>query len=245
MGIVFKMYAEDWNGRFPQSQIDDRDLNNIDVRLFCVNGRAIFPEYLSDASVLVCPSDSMGVESFKAGRWNLDGDPSKPIVPEAFDAVSYVYFPWAANNDIELQAMYEYARRIIESTPAGSPNVDVVDEDMNLFGTQWEEMGNAGGATIYRLRLGIERFFITDINMPAASASPKSKVPVMMDWLAIPPFFADYSTISSVMHSFPGANVLFLDGHVEFLRYPGDFPVSTDSAKWIGMMYMMECNLSR
>ena len=41
-------------------------------------------------------------------------------------------------------------------------------------------LGNGGtGSTVYRLREGIERFLITDINNPAASAQAQSTVWIM------------------------------------------------------------------
>jgi prepilin-type N-terminal cleavage/methylation domain-containing protein/prepilin-type processing-associated H-X9-DG protein len=74
-------------------------------------------------------------------------------------------------------------------------------------------IGNGGGAntTVHRLREGIERFLITDINNPAASAQAQSEVFVMFDQLATNP--AAYNHIPG------GANVLYMDGHVQFQRY--------------------------
>ena len=50
--------------------------------------------------------------------------------------------------------------------------VDALDSDtQNVVHTSTgEPLGNGGGTTIYRLREGIERFMITDINNAAASA---------------------------------------------------------------------------
>ena len=41
---------------------------------------------------------------------------------------------------------------------------------------------------------------------------------------------ADSSGGTQFNHIPGGSNVLFLDGHVEFIRYPGEFPVSQDFA---------------
>ena len=43
--------------------------------------------------------------------------------------------------------------------------------------------GTGGGNTVYRLREGIERFTITDINNPAASATAQSDIFVMFGML--------------------------------------------------------------
>ncbi len=84
------------------------------------------------------------------------------------------------------------------------------DSDVTLEGAN-EGLGNGGGNTIYRLREGIERFLITDINNPAASAMAQSNLPVIWDQMAVVP--------SAFNHIPGGANVLFMDGHVDFLRY--------------------------
>jgi len=71
---------------------------------------------------------------------------------------------------------------------------------------------------VYRLREGIERFLITDINNPAASAQAQSELAVMWDQIDDD---QDFSHIPG------GCNVLYMDGHVEWLRYPNaEQPVS-------------------
>jgi prepilin-type processing-associated H-X9-DG protein len=70
-----------------------------------------------------------------------------------------------------------------------------------------------------RLREGIERFFITDINNSAASSQAQSQFAVM--WDQISTFTNDFNHVPG------GANVLYMDGHVGFLRYPSqEFPVN-------------------
>ena len=86
----------------------------------------------------------------------------------------------------------------------------VLDEDTS--DSRIEPYGTGGGDTVYRLREGIERFAITDINNPSASAVAQSDIWVMHDWL---------STVPSGYNHIPGGcNVLYMDGHVDFLRYP-------------------------
>jgi len=85
-------------------------------------------------------------------------------------------------------------------------------------------VGNAGGNTIYRLREGIERFMITDINNPAGSAMAQSELAVMHDLIMQEYFYeiAYGGTPGEIIfnHVPGGANVLYMDGHVEFQRYP-------------------------
>ncbi|MBI2423673.1 MAG: DUF1559 domain-containing protein [Candidatus Hydrogenedentes bacterium] len=94
-------------------------------------------------------------------------------------------------------------------------------------------VGNGGGETIYRLREGIERFLITDINNPAGSAEAQSTMPIMWDTIA-----SSDATVTAGMpsaidlynHIPGGSNALYLDGHVAFTRYPDGFPASRNFA---------------
>ena len=82
--------------------------------------------------------------------------------------------------------------------------------------------GNGGGDTVYRLRQGIERFLITDINNPAAGAKAASDVFVMFD---------NVSLIADQFNHVPGgSNVLYMDGHVAFVKYPGPAPLGRKMA---------------
>ena len=67
------------------------------------------------------------------------------------------------------------------------------------------------------LREGIERFLITDINNPAGSAEAQSTVAMIWDSSRT----EDSGIVSEEFNHLPGgANVLFMDGHVEFGKYP-------------------------
>jgi len=82
-----------------------------------------------------------------------------------------------------------------------------------------------GSTTIMRLREGVERFLITDINNPGGSAEAQSTIPVMWDRFVIRVNNADYTTRFN--HIPGGNNVLYMDGHVSFVRFPqSDFPLS-------------------
>jgi len=100
------------------------------------------------------------------------------------------------------------------------------DQDINV-GAPY---GNGGGGTVYRLREGVERFMITDINNPAASAQAQSQVEIMYDQL---------STNASAYNHIPGgANILYMDGHVEFARYEqnGEAPCNEKMAVLVGIL---------
>ena len=90
--------------------------------------------------------------------------------------------------------------------------------------------GNGGGETVYRLREGIERFLITNINNAAQSAQAQSTVSIMFDQVA--------TNVAAYNHVPGGANILYLDGHVDFQRYEekGDAPVNALMAVLVGLL---------
>ncbi len=108
------------------------------------------------------------------------------------------------------------------------------DEDMRRFAEAYEnwaakDSGEGAWFTddkprspdegIVRVREGIERFLITDINNPAGAALAQSQIPVLIEW-------PDRHATSSGQ---PGGNVLFMDGHVEFRAYPGEWPMTEET----------------
>ncbi len=78
----------------------------------------------------------------------------------------------------------------------------------------------------YALKEGIERFLITDINNPAGAAKAQSTLPVMLDfWAEDKSTFGSTGNVSAYNHVPGGSNVLYMDGHVAFVKY-GSFPVT-------------------
>src|SRR5690606_21490645 len=94
------------------------------------------------------------------------------------------------------------------------------------------EDGTMPSPTLFRVKEGIERFFITDINNPAAGAKAQSTIAVMWD------AWSQYKTYDSSVngprgdngigrfnHVPGGSNVLWMDGHVEFVKYGAKYPL--------------------
>jgi prepilin-type processing-associated H-X9-DG protein len=86
--------------------------------------------------------------------------------------------------------------------------------------------GNGGTNTIFRLREGVTRFLITDINNAGSSAVSQSAIWVMSDMIASNP--VDYNHLPG------GSNVLYLDGHVSFVKYEEGAPCYKGFALLIG-----------
>jgi prepilin-type processing-associated H-X9-DG protein len=84
--------------------------------------------------------------------------------------------------------------------------------------TLWDCVGSGGGTKVLKLREGIERFMVTDINNPAGSAQGQSTIPVMWDLQQAAQTNGDLK----FAHVPGGANTLYMDGHVDFVKYPSD-----------------------
>lgn len=79
--------------------------------------------------------------------------------------------------------------------------------------------GSGGTSKLLRLKEGVERFVITDINNAAGSAKAQSNMIVSFDRVN--------SDVRKMYHVPGGANILFMDGHVEFKKYPSsDNPIA-------------------
>lgn len=118
---------------------------------------------------------------------------------------------------------------VVQYIGGGTPPPGIypeVDKDLEVT----PGIGNGASSSVYRLREGIERFLITDINNPGASAMAQSSVWIMFDQLATNP--AAYNHIPG------GANVLYMDGHVQFLRYGQcePAPVNEGIATVVGLL---------
>jgi prepilin-type processing-associated H-X9-DG protein len=122
----------------------------------------------------------------------------------------------------------------IDSDLLGAPDDGIIQRIVdewaaNLDDSVFNDDVTLGDKTAYRLREGIERFLITDINNPAGSAMAQSELFVMQDDLQ--------SANPDMMNHVPGGcNILYMDGHVEFERYPGSLPVSRAWAVVMGML---------
>lgn len=126
-----------------------------------------------------------------------------------------------------LNNIFDSVLEIVESEVEPAPG-PLADDDLKL--EDYPTAGNGGGDVVYRLREGIERFLITDINNPAASSRAQSTLWIMFDTLA--------TNTAAYNHLPGGSNVLFMDGHVEFRRYEkcGPPPANGPMAVLIGIL---------
>jgi prepilin-type N-terminal cleavage/methylation domain-containing protein/prepilin-type processing-associated H-X9-DG protein len=246
-----------------EDNYDDPRVPTNDGLVAAPYGASFYPEYLSDMHIYFCPSDSTSdPEEYlgEGGEWYTQ-NPSSPnygqLDPKEFDDRSYLYYGYAAENiDVFITAV---AATIVKTDLESQIAVQVIDNDLALVNmcepatldavlrsaygdmvTRIEVLmgrpiviqGTGGGNTVYRLREGVERFAITDINNPAASAQAQSTFPVMWDAISEP---GGYSF--EFHHAPGGANVLYMDGHVEFMRYPSPDHPCTYANGILGRVY--------
>ena len=223
LGLVMKMYSGESKGaQFPPMY---PGYNSIDGTAYRATtffwGPSVFPEYLADYNVTFCPSDPN-----TADRKQEIEDLMAAGSPEAachLQDYSYLYLGWVTMRDEEYGA-YKVAYKDNRNS-AKQVSADFVCNDLTVE----EGEGNANGDTLYRLREGIERFLITDINQPAAGALAQSNVPVLWDLIAQKP-----GSANEFNHAPGGINCLYMDGHVEFIRYVNEqsvYPCSSTMAE--------------
>jgi len=227
-GLVYKMYAGEWDGRFPQLTSTHEGYINL-----APQGPAVWPEYVSEIALFFCPSDPTGYLILPPPEGLCEWcDSNGTIDPRLITHKSYWYLGWTTTQEYEGYATlwiigYDDLQPGNESQFVNH-NTDM-DLDISRYAhLQHPAFSNAGSGTIYRLREGIERFLISDINNPAASAVAQSDVAVMWDQMQA---HGDFN------HQPGGCCVLYMDGHVEYVSYPGKYPVTPliariGSAEW-------------
>ncbi len=250
MGISLKMYSNESGGAFPpiQHQTVCSGCNGAILTPLC---SAVYPEYITDPAIYVCPSsarhklsdmkytDGTSILSFKG----VDGDTTYNDWWKA--SWSYIYFGFVYDLADEIPENMSDAGPIVailqmlKPTVAIPANPQAPTQFMNHWLKLFQEngmllmptnrrgayepfdrdttgmapWGTGHGDTLYRLREGIERFLITDINNAAASNKSQSEIFVLGDCIS--------SDVTKYNHVPGGSNVLYMDGHVEFLKYPG------------------------
>ncbi|MBI2422742.1 MAG: DUF1559 domain-containing protein [Candidatus Hydrogenedentes bacterium] len=215
---------------------------------------AIYPDYATDWGVFQCPSDADKAEGLEGHLEiiNQVSDVDSSPCPYAGYADglgdSYIYQGWVVdkadfgdaslpqtvdghNLTVPTQLFYALATLnaagavgTSELAPAAAAVArGALDSDIDLsaFGSGF---GNSNSDTVYRLREGIERFLITDINNPSGSAKAQSEVVVMYDVISS----GVNAGGASFNHIPGGTNTLYMDGHVTFNKYEenGTFPAN-------------------
>ncbi len=246
MGLIFLMFANEHQDLLPpgapnQMWGDETVLpynyNRLIRNNFALDAREIWPEYLDDLKVLVCPSGLIG-HGGKMDRWYMDETfAPEHITPEFFSNLPvdttgqnseywrrirllglhpdwecmtsqmYTYLPYSVITEEQGIFLFDEISRLMSLEYTA-----FLDEDIIVPGNH--APGNS--STYHRTRLAFSKIFITDINDPGKTAASDSQIPVLFD--------STSSMGANMMgHEQKGGNVLYLDGHTEFKRYPDPY----------------------
>jgi len=205
---------------------------------------AWYPNYNSDPAICICPSDAensiddlkdadgdwwIWYKTWKAGLsyiyigWMFDLL-QKPYLPPR-DITTFINLSAISSTlgwDVPSNGMVatqfgaavdsmlgDLLGNIASTTPGGILLRELTDKDIEVA----PGIGNGGGDTIYRLKEGNERFLITDVNNAQTSAMAQSTIFAMLDQ------FASSGAVQFFNHVPGGCNVLFMDGHVDWVPY--------------------------
>jgi prepilin-type processing-associated H-X9-DG protein len=182
IGLAFKMYANDNRGeKFPPlAPYED---------LWIFDASVLYPEYLSDLSVLVSPSvpnsgelitELKQMEAENALDWERVA---------RITAQSYSYVGWATRGPEEFTKLGEERRMMANNE---------YDNDMKIAGDEYP---------FYQIRKSIERFQISEISDPDVSTQAKSELIVLFETSEV-----------KKQNPNQGINALYLDGHTRFFE---------------------------
>lgn len=260
-GTIFKLYADEQKDYWPPIQITNPNSVNppfpngaVNQMIMLAAAPAVhswYPNYNSDPSILICPSDAeQTVDDLKDanGDWDFwqnrrvrEADASYAYIGWMFDKMGHPTLPPCDISDIPDLAFYATAlgltvpgggllnaqfgaglARLLKSVteelavpgvPPGVALLRVAEKDWDVAPILGVPAGNGGGDRIYRIKEGNERFMVTDVNNPQTSAMAQSSIWGMMD------VFGNFGKVKYFNHVPGGCNVLFMDGHVDWVPY--------------------------
>ncbi len=241
LGLAMKMYAsENRANYFPPTT--SRGRGNF-------HQESIFPEYLTDLAVILCPSDFNAPSPDELEKQRVtNGGVVDAVFADRFEGLqagfpvlwsySYYYRPYVLTGDADddfnnAGSTYNGSKRVKGEEESGKQwnGVNAVFhshfpivgdmEARNQINSPVPTDGTRASGTYLAIREGIERALITDINNPGASAYAQSTIVVMLDQIA-----SEGRRLIDVNHLPGGANVLYMDGHTDFAKYPGPYPLT-------------------
>lgn len=275
-GIIFKMYAnesagEAWPG-YPNIAVTGAGLTPASP-----NMEDVYPEYLTDPNITICPSDSGSDNVFPGSALAMQEGLDKIhdllsqglvnancLIAHVTNARSYSYLPWATETPAQGKIAYlaastsnqtsailnglqqwnmggvdcPYTAKVVFVSDGPQGDYKKVGASIGRMSgngdalTTWrstaqrtQEDGTITPDTLFALREGIERFLITDINNAAGSAQAQSSIPVMWDVWSNTNKGSGNSGTPLMNHIPGGSNVMYFDGHVQFVKYGTEYPV--------------------
>lgn len=241
IGHVMQLYAN-------ESKEEQWPIKSLAVDNFMFGILSVYPDYLLELKIFFCPSDteimwddfldkpgegwimSDGVPNFD----QIDGielpETTTSVyipVPEgaAPSDVCYKYLGWAIPRNDWLEPV-----GAIQLAYAAAMEKGEVDVDLIAYHPGNDRIQPGTELTLFRLREGVGRFLTTDINNAAKTSMAQSEVAVMWDSVGTP--------LKPFNHIPLGSNVLYLDGHVDFVkytRYSNTYPITQASADFMDL----------
>lgn len=218
MSEIYPEYLTDQNVIYCPSDTEQNDLNN--------------PTSGEPWAHLPCEDDDHGIGrsdiSYAYYAWILDNVDDETVDMTSLGGPTGYFGSAQATLYLLALLLAGPTRNVIEAGGDPATAVDIqfkhTSEDLTFAnyigfngtfdafrGALGSNRGNSGTDTLYRIREGIERFLVTDINNPAGSAKAQSEIPIMAD---------QASTTTKYFNHIPGgSNILYMDGHVEFQKY--------------------------
>jgi prepilin-type N-terminal cleavage/methylation domain-containing protein/prepilin-type processing-associated H-X9-DG protein len=272
-GVVFKMYAnESKSNQFPPHQPDrdsplDPNTSSVgDTDWMGPAGYLIYPEYLSDYMVGVCPSSiaphpvslnttrpsfmvdlgsyntGSGISVYDpadAASWCAIGgacgtEPKTPFfgwyrylpvgggVSSKIPVTTFDYVYWNRCIQAEwVSTAADYDAVSVTLTAGDAPGIyNLASELQPMISCTLPSTG--ASVQIPFMSEGAERFLITDINNPAGSADAQSSLVVLYDNTRNDGMYSASTGVQNFNHLPGGSNALYMDGHVEFVKYPAE-----------------------
>ena len=218
------------------------------------SGNALHPEYLTDIKVLNCPSSARGSVT-QITDDIIANEPGCGAYRNALAQtdMSYLYWgflidradPAKLNPNIDIRPLTVAGKTLTvpsqlvsvymmvnQTVDQWAPDAEKLDNDVVGDPLFVPNSGNGGSNTVYRLKEGIERFMITDINNSGSNSMGQSQIIVAADMLS------NTGSDSLFNHIPGGSNVLFMDGHAEFQKYTPEGPAPCNKllANVIGLL---------
>lgn len=199
--VIFRVYSGENRGRFPPVAPYDG--------VWAPDLRSLYPDYLHDLSMLVSPKRRDARELRATLASVLAQTPPDWRLAATIVAQSYTYTGWHVDALADFDRLQTGRDALYQEGVVGMASDQVLpllDHDSDF---------RDGEHFMPRLREGVERFYITDVNNPEAAAEAARNIVVLFET-------PDPTGEEASRRHF---DVLYMDGHVSRVRYGAAFPI--------------------
>lgn len=236
LGTAFRVYANENRGWYPRMHADQpfgskraaagcAPESFTDRPSFSPDLGALYPEYLTDLGLLICPSapntgenplrivEDDGSGACRYTGLPTGGDRSYFYLGYALDKVDAAEpgLPNSTAGPAQVVALVAFMSTVLSNRDPLDDALLERDADLTAIGLGGLGLGNDNGDIVLRLRNDIEETLGTSADL----------VPILWDRVGRAPDGAiQYN------HQPGGCNVLYLDGHVSFTSFADEFPAT-------------------